>query len=222
MLGAQNRTSEAGLASLGSLGLAAAVAHEVRRVLMPLVARAEAAATTPGLSAEASLTLLLVMKAAGEIEGILDLLVGCRAPARVTVAQTCHDLFESDPFVRVQGDIEASVWIPEAALRAVLLNLVENAKRACGSESIVEILIRPSSTGNTTVQIVDCGPGLRYRPTFRLFDPNATGCGIGLPLCRALVEEYGGSLEIHRRAAGGTAAILHLPADSVRKNREAA
>lgn len=213
--------SAAGRAGLGSIGLAAAVAHEVRRLLTPAKVHAERAATSSGLCAEASLSLILLIRAVGEVEQVLDLLVGSQVPQDIRIMNVAQCCFGDDPQVRMHGDANATATLPEAALSVVLHNLVQNAKRACPDGSPIDVNVGVDSTGNTSIRVDDSGSGLKNKSPFRLFDPSASGSGIGLPLCRALLEEYGGTIEVRPRASGGTSAIVWLPAASIAK-REAA
>jgi signal transduction histidine kinase len=218
---ARKKQQVVGLAKLGSVGLAAAVAHEVRRLLTPAKVHAERAATSSGLCAEASLSLILLIRAAAEVEQVLDLLVGSQVPQDIRIMNAAQSCLGDDPQVRVHGDANAMATFPEAALSVVLHNLVHNAKRACPDGSPIDVTVGVDSTGNTSIQVEDSGSGLKHPSPFRLFDPSASGSGIGLPLCRALVEEYGGTIEVRPRAIGGTTALVWLPAASIAK-REAA
>lgn len=218
---ARKKQQVTGLAKLGSVGLAAAVAHEVRRLLTPVKVHAERAATSSGLSAEASLSLIMLIKAAAGVEQVLDLLVGSKVTQEIEVLSVSRRCLADDAQIRIHGDPNATAIFPEAALSVILHNLVQNAKRACPDGSPIDVTVRADSTGNTSIQVDDSGSGLKQPSAFRLFDPSASGSGIGLPLCRALVEEYGGTIEVRPRANGGTAAIIWLPAASIAK-REAA
>jgi signal transduction histidine kinase len=66
----------------------------------------------------------------------------------------------------------------------------------------------------TTVQ--DNGPGISAEHAARLFDSffttKSSGMGMGLPICRSILETYGGSIEAHTPQAGGAAFVFTLPA----------
>lgn len=201
-----------GLAGLGSVGLAAAVAHEVRRILTPARARAEAAISSPGLPSDASQALNSILAAAGCVEAMLMLLVKSQNAQTVNVHEACAQVARGDAQVHIRGDPHLLVSVPEAALIAILMNLIENAKRAAPVGSLIEVSFDTSSTGNTaTIRVEDKGCGVRTDNAFRLFDRRAQGFGIGLPLCRALTEEFGGSIEVLPRPGGGTSAIVQFP-----------
>jgi len=204
--------AQTGLLRLGSVGLAAAVAHEVRRVLTPAKSHAEAAMRQPGLAPEGAACLLSVTKAVAEVELVLEVLVGCATPHLLSLLEVCRVCVVDDEQVRLHCDTDAEVCIPAAALRVILLNLIQNAKRAAADGSTIDVTVQACSTGNTAlVRIEDSGTGIRRPTLFRLFDPSANGSGVGLPLCRALAEEYGGTIDVQPRESGGTRAIVKLP-----------
>jgi two-component system, LuxR family, sensor kinase FixL len=105
-------------------------------------------------------------------------------------------------------------------LQKVLLNLLRNSAEAMsGSTSIKnEILIRIQTTpeGNmalTTIQ--DCGPGLGAELARKIFNPffttKDTGIGLGLVICRSLIEAQGGRLWVDEHADSGAVFHFTLP-----------
>jgi PAS domain S-box-containing protein len=85
-------------------------------------------------------------------------------------------------------------------LQQVMLNLVLNAVEAMSgsSETTRELLIRTEQDGpgSVLVAVQDSGPGLKPESLDRLFDPFYTtkpgGMGMGLSICRSIVEAHGG------------------------------
>ncbi len=99
-------------------------------------------------------------------------------------------------------------------LRAVIVNLVQNALDASrpGGEVRVEVT---QSSGGTEVRVLDRGAGIDPNVAGRLFTVGATtkprGNGIGLPLSRGLVRQHGGDLVLEKREGGGAVARITLP-----------
>ncbi|HWV11635.1 MAG TPA: ATP-binding protein, partial [Pseudomonas sp.] len=70
--------------------------------------------------------------------------------------------------------------------------------------------------GDPLLVVTDTGPGVDPQALPRLFNPFFTtktdGMGMGLPICRAIVERHGGRIWVDERLAGGAAFHCSLPA----------
>lgn len=110
----------------------------------------------------------------------------------------------------------AIVHAEESKLRRVLDNLIKNSIEAIGhgpGEVIVELL-RPEG-GKLTLLVADSGPGIPDGlDVFRLFETTKPdGTGLGLPVCRQLIQAHGGDLNHEPRAPQGTVFRIELPAE---------
>jgi PAS domain S-box-containing protein len=98
----------------------------------------------------------------------------------------------ADSLPRVQGD--------RIQLQQVMLNLILNGIEAMSESSETErqLLIRTQedSPGGVIVTVQDSGPGLKPEGLDRLFDPfystKPSGMGMGLSICRSIIEAHGG------------------------------
>lgn len=104
-----------------------------------------------------------------------------------------------------------------AALNQVFLNLVKNALESLRSEERV-IWIEVSRTdAGVAVVVSDSGVGLEDEEPDRLFEPFYTtkdagsGTGLGLAMCRRIVEDHRGSISIAERPGGGAQVRVELP-----------
>ena len=114
-------------------------------------------------------------------------------------------------FVRVSwGDIPQLMLRP-GAMRRVLANLLDNARRHGGRISLVAAL------EGRFVQVVvdDDGPGipeLRRETVFRAFESSESGgTGLGLTIARDIVRAHGGELSLEKSPMGGLRARIRLP-----------
>jgi signal transduction histidine kinase len=101
------------------------------------------------------------------------------------------------------------------ALRAALLNLVENAVQASPAGAEVRLAVERSSV-EARVTVTDRGAGVPSEVRARLFAPHVTtkagGAGMGLFIARQLVETgHGGTLALLDAPGGGTVAEVRLP-----------
>ena len=106
----------------------------------------------------------------------------------------------------------------------MVLNLAMNALQAVESRGEVRMSARrscpigPDGVERTGVEVVvqDTGPGIPEESLGRLFDPFFTtkinGTGLGLSVCKTLVEEHGGSIAVRNLATGGAGFTVWLPA----------
>jgi two-component system sensor histidine kinase KdpD len=105
-----------------------------------------------------------------------------------------------------------------AALTQVLVNLIENAARYSPAGTPIEVAAGDED-GTVWLTVADRGPGLPEADLERVFDKGVrlagaagpAGTGLGLTICRGLVEAQGGSLRLTRRDGGGLVARVRLP-----------
>jgi two-component system, NtrC family, nitrogen regulation sensor histidine kinase NtrY len=101
-----------------------------------------------------------------------------------------------------------------AQIEQALINLLKNAAESGSPEEAVELVITPSA-GGCTLEIRDRGPGFTSaaleNALVPFFSTKATGTGLGLTLCREIVEAHGGRLRIGNREGGGAIVTLWLP-----------
>ncbi len=123
--------------------------------------------------------------------------------------------------VRVSLDLDDSLMpisVDRVQIQQVVLNLVRNAVEAMEAVERRELTIATQlMTGEdiAEVRIVDSGPGIAPEIADRLFQPFVTtkkaGMGLGLSICREIVEAHHGRLSAAPNPSGGTVFRLALP-----------
>jgi two-component system sensor kinase FixL len=102
------------------------------------------------------------------------------------------------------------VEIDKIQIQQVLFNLLRNGIEAMQDQSRRELLIATKRAQPEMVEIsvADTGPGLPPEVRKKLFQPfvttKANGMGVGLSVCRAIVELHGGQLWADANPSGGT------------------
>jgi len=117
--------------------------------------------------------------------------------------------------IRVAEDA-AEALIDKIQIQQVLVNLMRNAVEAMANSARRELSVSAVRTGEMIeISVADTGPGLPEEVHARLFQPFVTtkpnGMGIGLYVCRTIVEAHGGELSADRVATGGTVFRFTVP-----------
>jgi len=108
------------------------------------------------------------------------------------------------------------VAVDRIQVQQVVVNLIRNAVEAMESERReLTVSAAPDGDGGVAIRVADTGPGLASEVAERLFQPFLTtkpqGMGIGLSICRSIIEEHGGELHAEPNPGGGTVFAFTLP-----------
>jgi PAS domain S-box-containing protein len=112
-------------------------------------------------------------------------------------------------------------------IQQVLVNLMRNALEAMTGCARREVTVSTALLDEETIEIVvaDSGPGLVKYVVDHLFDPfvstKAHGMGLGLSICRTIVESHGGTIRAVENPGGGLALRFTLPAAPGDENNDA-
>jgi signal transduction histidine kinase len=106
------------------------------------------------------------------------------------------------------------VPVDPGQLRQVLMNLLANALDAVASGGCVEVSVTREESG-MRLEVADTGSGLPPGLGERIFAPftttKETGLGLGLSICKRIVEEHGGVIAGANRSGGGAVFTVRLP-----------
>jgi signal transduction histidine kinase len=212
------------LAQLGTM--AAVLAHEIRNPLGTMKGFVQLAGERADQATHQMLTPAIAE--AERLERLVnDLLAYGRPPApepelvnwrEIAANLTAHGrrLIGERPISLVIPERD-SKWCSDAGLlEQILLNLVRNAVEAIPPAESGEVRVElDAGPSEVTISVLDTGPGVPAGNIARLFEPfvttKASGTGLGLAVSRGLASSLGGDIQLRRRPAGGTAAIISLP-----------
>lgn len=101
-----------------------------------------------------------------------------------------------------------------AQVEQALINVLKNARESGSDPRAIELAVRPTPAG-FAIEVCDRGPGFSATALEHALVPfystKETGTGLGLTLCREIVEAHGGRLRIANREGGGASVSLILP-----------
>jgi len=113
------------------------------------------------------------------------------------------DLPEESPLVRVDASL----------IEQVLGNLLENAAQHTPPRTLIRVRAQVVAA-ELVVSVEDFGPGLPQGEIERIFDKFHRGAGLGLAICRAIIELHGGRIWAERLPGVGTAFRFALPIEA--------
>jgi signal transduction histidine kinase len=197
-----------------------AVLHEIRQPLSVVLALAEAARSAPGVSADVRAYLEQIIEQAQEVGSAAASVLAPPTPwtARRAVRVDVDEVVDSvvaGTRLTWTGTVTSrgsggSVWVTggsRAGLRRCLVDVVDNAMRAAGSDGTVTVeVLRDAESLRVVVE--DDGPGFGRGPR---------GAGLGLALTRQTLAGMGADLAVGRPSScGGTRVTLTLHLEPAR------
>jgi signal transduction histidine kinase len=215
----------------------AAMAHELRQPLTAIASRSSAASAwikrTPPVLDEAQTCLTAIsnscFRADEIIAGVRDLfkksdehrtMIHVDDVARQALGLARSDLLLNEISVETefQNDLP-EVRADRTLIQQVILNLVRNAIDAMGSTPAPARRLRLATSVNEHSSILlsvqDTGPGIAGEKHERIFEPfvttKSTGMGLGLSICRTIVQDHNGSLRLAKSDSGGCVFEVALP-----------
>jgi signal transduction histidine kinase len=225
------------LATLGLLS--GSIAHEFNNILTPVLSYAQLALATPDdeeLNRKALRKAVEGTEKAAQIASAMLGFVRDDESERTAVVRSVvdealrcigRDLFKEGIALEIDTPRNLQVEMRPISLEQVLINLILNAADAIrpGSGRLrISAQLIDGSTGNkrsVAIKVEDSGRGMDAALVSRIFEPfvstgpkdgRRTGTGLGLTICRRLVEEAGGTISVSSVAGEGTAFTFVLPA----------
>ena len=230
------------LSRLSELGqIASALAHEINQPLTAIANYAAgadrllAAGRTEAAAGAIARTVEQAARGAGIVQRMRDFMRKRETETRpeslaAAIEEACALALigtSGQPvrLARIVSPDAASAVIDRVQIEQVLFNLIRNAIEAMAGQPRQELTVATCRLDARMVEISvsDTGPGLPETVRERLFQPfvttKAAGLGMGLSICRAIVQAHGGTLAAESNDAGGTVFHLSLPAADEKADR---
>lgn len=222
--------------SLGAF--AASLAHEVNQPVSAIMANSEAALRwldkTPSNVEEVRAALRRIVRDAertgavvGRTRGMLTKDLGERRPLDIgpIIEETLQFTQSQQRRAQVRAELAVAGGLPQVLadpvqVQQVLVNLITNAIDAMRTVTGRRRILRASAglcdEGMIKISIADTGTGIGESTAEHVFDHLFTtkrdGVGLGLPICRSIVETHGGRIQMRGNTPFGTVFSFTLPA----------
>jgi signal transduction histidine kinase len=223
----QRRLEEQKLAAVGNA--TARILHQVKNPLQTILLHAELlqenARALGGPQKELSEA---VLGEAERLAAMLNELSQWAAGARRSLAlgpQPLHELVrqvartsarEASARVEAEELAEVVVLADLYYLRQAIENLIRNALEAMSGQPDARLVLAVAKAeGGALLTVSDNGPGIPPERLQEIFQPfvstKGTGMGLGLAICREIVEGHGGRIDVRSEPGEGTAFRIFLP-----------
>lgn len=229
---ARERTARASqAASLAELS--ASIAHEVNQPLAAIIANSHAChrwlSVEPANLERAKITAERIIRDTNSVADVVSRIRALFKQSTETrnsvalggVVAEVLELMDEEAArrrVRIDTDVESDlplVALDRVQIQQVLINLLRNGLEAMDSVADPRVLsLRVRRMVNAIqIEVSDCGPGIEFPD--RIFEPFFTtkndGMGMGLAICRSIVEAHGGRLWEEKNEPRGARFIFALP-----------
>jgi signal transduction histidine kinase len=225
-------------ASAAERRFAADAAHELRTPLAVLRTGIEVVLRRERTAAEYERALNTALRDAAAVCALADdLLAITRLDQELSLSRELIDLrglaeevidaiepLTASKRLRIETNLPpaASVQGNRDHLRRVMINLLDNAVKFTPEEGRIGIALE-SHNGSVELRIADSGPGIDKDDLPFIFERffrgrsgrNESGKGLGLSLCREIVELHGGAIRATNQPGGGVEFVVVLPASPV-------
>jgi two-component system sensor histidine kinase DctS len=210
------------------------LAHELRQPLAAIHNYAEGSLrrlSRQGDPAEVSGALDHILEQAGRASDIVSRVRGYmrkRTPKHEPVDLN-HAIHEACGFMHhdlevagINVDLDLVDGLPAVTgdlieLEQLIINICRNALDALGEAPAPRTIAVRSTVADGAVEVVieDNGPGLADRDIDAVWEPfvthKARGLGLGLAICRSIVEAHGGVIRARNRESGGFSVVFAIP-----------
>ena len=208
--------------------LAAGMAHEIRNPLTTIKGFADLLKSKPKYKDDIEI-LDLLSGGVDHIEGIVRETLLLARPqkmevGKVNLAALTEETFsfmKNEALLReinlelVRGDAALIVEGDELHLKQILINIIKNSLEATSAGGYVKIKLEKTDPKTAKIEIEDNGRGMAPEVLDKagrpFFTTKPNGTGLGLSVCRRIIEEHKGSLNIESKPGRGTVVEISLP-----------
>ncbi len=197
------------------------ISHELQNSLAPISLLSHSArriAKDPDKLDQLDKILLMIQERAAHLKEFLDgyaELARLPAPRRARIAwsEVLGPAGAAHPKVTV-GAAPGTGYFDRRQVAQVLENLIKNAEEASSAPAEIELDVEPAERG-ATLLVRDRGPGMSAEvlknALLPFYSTSERGTGLGLALCREVLDAHGGSIALRNREGGGLEVACFFP-----------
>ncbi len=207
--------------------LAASTAHEIRNPLTGIKGLIQLL-SEKYTDQKDQLYFTIIQEEVKRINSIVSELLLLGKPTAHTLKKCCvNDIIkEIEPIIKSEANFksvhlcihysneELPILCVKDHLKQVILNLLKNALEAVNSGGKVIIYLEQHQN-ECIIKVIDNGIGMSQDVLKKVFNPfftmKETGTGLGLVVCKRIVEAYGGKIKIQSTVGQGTEVKLNIP-----------
>ncbi len=219
------------LANLGSA--TAMIAHELNNLLTPPVNYARLALKNPDDQAYCDKALAKTVsnceRASRVAAGILALAGGeGQEKEQMSLSEVveevfgclCRDFQKDKITVKVEVPDDIRLFAVQSLIEQMLMNLILNARDAMLAQGGTLSVNASASDANVTIEVGDTGKGIAADELTNIFDcfyttkqgsDGRSGSGLGLALCKRVVDAHNGSITVQSQPGRGTKFVVTVP-----------
>lgn len=198
------------------------ISHELNNSLAPITSLVHSARLmTEGSGLERKLDRVFgtIEERSGHLKDFIDHYARfARLPKprreRVELSAFLDHLRTLKPNTLIEAPSDVTGWFDRSQLEQVLINLLKNAEESGSAAEEISLTVTECG-GELTIVVADRGTGMSeevlQNALLPFYSTKERGTGLGLALCREIVEAHGGKIRIENRAGGGVAVTLSLP-----------
>ena len=221
------------LAAMGTMSCM--VAHEFNNLLTPIINYSELALKHPDDAALVHKTLEKIIKQGNKAAGVVQSMLGLardesQERSEVVLVDLLNDCFmclarelsKDNISTKIDVSPELTIKVVYGQFQQVLLNLILNARQAMLTHPGRLTIKAVADDELTMITVADTGCGIGPGDIDRIFEPFFTtksnaarndqqGSGLGLMVCKSIIESHNGSLKVVSTKGSGTTFTITLP-----------
>jgi len=208
--------------------LLSSVSHDLRTPLSAIEGSADALLSQPGLNDQGKALATNIQEESGRMSQLIgNLLDMTRVAGQVELDIDWHSLEDiaANAISRTEGQLvnpitlsvdpnSTLVRVDGVLLEQAFVNILQNAARHAGRDAVIVVRIQQDHD-SVEIAFRDNGPGLPQGIEDKIFERfqggPQKGVGLGLAICRAIVEAHGGVIGASNLASGGAKFLITLP-----------